>query len=599
MFSPFSRSKFLHRLLRSEDQTDSRRIERRLVVTRLFISAACFLATSLAPLDSCLSSVPGRIWLFLYFGYSVAIWLLFRSRQHWTGRLTLGVHVLDIVFVSTFTIFTKGPNSAFHVLFLFIVLSAAGRWGYRETLATAIGVAALIGLENTLYESQLHLMWWHSRLPLIPNFVVPATNLLITGLMVGFLAEALKMLLSERSAVARIMGGIQVGAELTTTLTSICSEMLRIFGASEILVAVRETDTPSLYLWRAVGYGPAGCKIVLNELETNQTGRYFFAAPESSWCGVRAGGAQAGDLVFLSLASEGERVKRERIQLPDDFLGAQPFSSLLADTAYTEHKLGVRFFLLDPAPEMCGLSGLFFLHSLFTRVMRAFDVIYLMHKTRSTVAAIERASLARELHDSVMQDFIAIEMQLAILRGKCPKTIPVLGEQLGRVQELFHTEIQNVRMLMERLKILELGSRECVQALRCVALQHHCDTGVTTRFESDLAFVNLPPHACGEVVRILQEALVNIKKHSNAGEVHIQFGEREQGYLLTIRDNGTGFDFSGRLNLAELDSHGKGPKVLKERVHILGGGLEIESVPGHGSCMDITIPRRKHEFQQG
>jgi signal transduction histidine kinase len=154
-------------------------------------------------------------------------------------------------------------------------------------------------------------------------------------------------------------------------------------------------------------------------------------------------------------------------------------------------------------------------------------------------------------------------------------------------------------MLMERLKILELGSRECVQALRCVALQHHCETGMPTRFESDLAFVNLPPHACGEVVRILQEALVNIKKHSSAGEVHIQFGEREQGYLLTIRDNGTGFDFSGRLNLAELDSHGKGPKVLKERVHILGGGLEIESVPGHGSCMDITIPRRKHELQQG
>ena len=261
MFSPFSRSKFLHRLLRSEDQTDSRRIERRLAVTRSFISAACFLATSLAPVDSDLSSVLGRIWLFLYFAYSVAVWLLFRSRQHWTGRLTLGVHVLDIAIVSTFTIFTRGPNNAFAVLFLFIVLSAAGRWGFRETVATTIGVAALVLLENVLCKSQLHLLWGHPELSIFPNFVMPATNLLITGLMVGFLAEELKMLLSERSAIARIMGGIQVGAELATTLAGICSEMLRIFGASEILVAVRETDTPSLHLWRAVGYSPAGCKL--------------------------------------------------------------------------------------------------------------------------------------------------------------------------------------------------------------------------------------------------------------------------------------------------------------------------------------------------
>jgi signal transduction histidine kinase len=524
---------------------------------------------------------------------------MFRLRQQWPGRLSVAVHAFDLVLVSTFTIFITGPNNAFYVFFLFIMLSAACRWGFRETVATAIGMAALILLENALYESQLHLIWWHSKLPLLPNFVMPAANLLIMGLMAGFLAEALKRMLAESSAIPRITGGIQAGAELTSTLAGICSEMLRLFGAGEILIAVREADSRSIYLWRAVGCSPAGCKIVLNELGTDQAGKYFFAAPELSWCGVRANRAQAGHFVSSSLASEGERIKRERIQLPADFLGARPCNSFLADTAYTEHQLGVRLFLLNPAPEMCGVSGLLFLHSLFARVVPALDGAYFEHKTRFAVAAMERASLARELHDGVIQSLIAIEMQMAVLRGRCRKTNTTFSEQLGRIQELFRFEIQNLRMLMQRLQHLELGSRECVQALQCVALQHQSETGMPTQFESSLESANLPPRTCGEVVRILQEALVNIKKYSNAREVYIQFGERERSYLLTVRDNGAGFDFSGRLTLAELDSQGKGPKVLKERVRLIGGGLEIESVPGHGCCLDITIPRWKYEFQKG
>ena len=139
---------------------------------------------------------------------------------------------------------------------------------------------------------------------------------------------------------------------------------------------------------------------------------------------------------------------------------------------------------------------------------------------------------------------------------------------------------------------VNLTSNQLVDFLRDTVNRFRLETGIAAGFTSQLDR-NLPPsRVCRELARIVQEALVNVRKHSGARKVSVNLGVPNGGWKLEIDDDGSGFDFSGRLALSELDRLGIGPKVIKERVQSMGGELTIESAPQHGARLEITIPQR-------
>ena len=95
---------------------------------------------------------------------------------------------------------------------------------------------------------------------------------------------------------------------------------------------------------------------------------------------------------------------------------------------------------------------------------------------------------------------------------------------------------------------------------------------------------------CRELARIVQESLVNVRKHSGAHHVLVRLAQRAGNLQLTVEDDGKGFSFSGRLSDAELETSGKGPAVIRERVRLVAGELTIESTPGHGARLEVRIP---------
>ena len=113
---------------------------------------------------------------------------------------------------------------------------------------------------------------------------------------------------------------------------------------------------------------------------------------------------------------------------------------------------------------------------------------------------------------------------------------------------------------------------------------------MAARFVSELQEVTLPAGTCRELARVVQESLVNIRKHSGAQSAVVRFSSQNGSWKLVIDDDGKGFPFAGRFTLAELDDFRKGPTVIKERVRAVGGDMVIESNPGHGSKLEITLP---------
>jgi len=204
--------------------------------------------------------------------------------------------------------------------------------------------------------------------------------------------------------------------------------------------------------------------------------------------------------------------------------------------------------------------------------------------------AMDRALVARELHDGAIQSLIGMEVQVDVLRRQAAPESPPMAEELSRIQHLLRQEVLNLRELMQQMKPLDLDPSRLPDFLAEAVDRFRRDTGISASFVSDLREVALSPRICLELARIAQEALVNVRKHSGADNVILRLSLENGGGRLVVDDDGRGFDFSGRLSQVELDAARKGPVIIKERVRAIGGKLLIESAPGRGARLEITFP---------
>jgi signal transduction histidine kinase len=250
--------------------------------------------------------------------------------------------------------------------------------------------------------------------------------------------------------------------------------------------------------------------------------------------------------------------------------------------------------VLDPAPNQRRLSRAKFLHDALQHAGPAFYRTYLARQLRQQAGAIERARVARELHDGVIQTLTGLDLQVEAVRRRAAEASPAVGPALERIQAVLRDEVLNLRDLMQHLRHTDVDPRHVVDHMSDMVERFHRDTGITATFFSDLPDPQVPSEISRELLRVLQEALINVRKHSGAHTVVVRLSTSDETWTLFVSDDGRGFPFEGRLTLDELDERRTGPLVLKERVRALGGTLCIASQPGAGASLDIVIPREAH-----
>jgi signal transduction histidine kinase len=512
-----------------------------------------------------------------YFAYSLALMIALRARRVPPPRT---VHALDLGWAAAVMLVTTGANSPFFGLFVFAILAAAYRWGLRETLATSAAVVAVaVGLVLLTPAADADL------------FITRVTYVIIGGFLLGYMAEAEKELRAESSAVARLLGRVQAEKGFTATLEAVSEEMVRLFGARQLVVVMQRTGTEELFLWEASQTAPSRpLAVALRPLDRKQASAYLFPAPAGVWHGRRRGN---GDPVEVhSLDVDGRRLRRLSATIPDAFGEAHPFRSLLAVSIGMRGEWEDRIYLFDPQAGTA--RDLRLLRTLAGQVGPAIYNVYLHGRLRARVGAIERARAARELHDGVIQSLIGLEMHLDVLRRQAPAPPAPMAEQLARIQGLLRGEILNLRDLMLQMKPLELNPRRLQDFLVDLVERFRRETGIAAHFVSELEEIPLRPRACSELGRIVQEALANVRKHSGARHVLVRVTAQDGYWKVVIDDDGRGFPFAGRLDQAALDAARVGPLVIKERVRSMGGQLTIESSPEHGARLEITLPRATH-----
>jgi signal transduction histidine kinase len=201
---------------------------------------------------------------------------------------------------------------------------------------------------------------------------------------------------------------------------------------------------------------------------------------------------------------------------------------------------------------------------------------------------MERRRLARELHTSVGQMLAAIRLQLEVIATELPSPPASVGQALSNISTLAAATMEQVRGISMRLHPPEWQRLTLESAIR----QLWEISGVPQRFDASLQIDPLPwePHLEVKtlIYRGFQEALSNLAQHSRATRVVVALELHDGQLVLSIRDNGVGFDAERVFSAPASVASGLGLRSLRESVQDLGGKLQVESGPD-GTKLVVSV----------
>ncbi|HXZ32013.1 MAG TPA: histidine kinase [Terriglobales bacterium] len=597
-----------------------RRVERWLGSARVFLAVSALVAIWMDP-----GTIHYSIWalglLAFYIAQGMIIIIFLRRRQQSTPSFRVLVHSADIIWPALISLFAIGESNTFFLFFVFVLAAAAYRWGLWETLGTALAEVGLLWTESfalrwgffpAIYGFFFHLHWprllaWlyaflfrHHWPPVQfdATYFEPkalfmrSVYLVVLGLLLGYLAEQQKQLRAEKVFINRTLGKARVETGVSGTLQEIAGELLSTYRAKHLLIASQEVDSHRVFV-AELSDPKQGASFQWLESSPKDPATYLQKSQALACYIERSKRNGSGHFSVLALDESGTRLQNPSTEFLDAFAKVHQFhSALVVSFAFGREWLG-RIFLLDPMLTGETEEELHFLQEWVRQVGPAVYNVLLLRRLRLRAGAVERARFARELHDGAVQSLIAVEMQVDVLRRQSVTRPDVLPAELGRIQALLREEVLKLRELMQQMKTLDVDAKRLLGVIHDTVERFQRETGICAHFISDLVELQMPQPVCREVARIIQEALVNVRKHSQARQVLVRLGVTDGSWKMEIEDDGRGFPFSGRLSQRELDSLGKGPAVIKERVRLLEGELTIESHPGRGSRLEILVPQQK------
>jgi signal transduction histidine kinase len=587
------------RLRIAPDPGETRRTERWLATARVFLAISTLVAIRMDPTELGHSWAAYGLFVF-YLANSILILMLLRRREQSTAGFRLLVHAGDIVWPALISIFAEGPRAPFFLFFFFVLAAAAYRWGLWETLGTAAAEVALLWIERLV---RIHL-WlgpsgsapWRALLGLRVSagtfepqrLFMLSIYLLVMGLLLGYLAEQQKHLRAEKAVVTGTLSKIRVEAGLTGTIEQIFREAMSMYGASRVVVASQESHSHRVF----VGELNQDSKTSPSEFRWLESASRDDKTYLDDFPGDVCYAANDGERwTTLALDRDGHRVPVQNLAPLSQLREVRTFRSVITVAFLFGSEWRGRVFLFNPSWRGEKQEELRFLLDLVQQVGPAVYNVYLLHRLRRRAGAAERARFARELHDGAVQSLIAVEMQVDVLRRHADAGKPI-GSELQRIQGLLREEVLKLRELMQQMKAIEVDAQRLLPVLNDTVERFQRETGINARFVTDLEDLDMPQRVCREILRIVQEGLVNVRKHSGARHVLVRLGSSPLEWNLTLEDDGKGFPFAGRYNQQQIGEAGKRPMIILERVALIAGELTVESNPGQGTRLEVTVPRK-------
>lgn len=208
---------------------------------------------------------------------------------------------------------------------------------------------------------------------------------------------------------------------------------------------------------------------------------------------------------------------------------------------------------------------------------------------------LERQRIARELHDSIVQSLTGIIHKIEFCTKLMDMDTVRCKLELQTMSKTVREIIEDMRQVIYNLRPMSLDDIGLDVTLGQEITKLQSTGNFLVDYQIEGTSKKLSPLISLTVLRIVQEACMNIRKHANAQHIKILVSYETEKISVLIKDNGCGFDVESVQHLHRDDGTGFGISMMRERVYLLSGKIKIESIIGEGTTITVEIPIDKEE----
>lgn len=283
----------------------------------------------------------------------------------------------------------------------------------------------------------------------------------------------------------------------------------------------------------------------------------------------------------IHVAGSGLRCARD----PSARAGGVPEVAIVP-VQYQNRTLGIYTLYLAAPVAALGEDALDLLTGVGRHLGLAIEKARLDHDMRRLTVMEERNALANELHDSLAQALVGMRIQVKMLGETLfRKDVRTAQEEVRRLRAAVEEAHASLRELLANFR-LKLDEGGLVPAIVRMVDRFSEETGIAVFFQNECGELTLSPSQEIQIFRIVQEALTNVRKHSEARNARVLLSQSGGRYSVLIEDDGRGLATPDRDGLP---GEHIGLAIMRERAQSLPGELTIESEPGEGMRVLLTF----------
>jgi nitrate/nitrite-specific signal transduction histidine kinase len=209
---------------------------------------------------------------------------------------------------------------------------------------------------------------------------------------------------------------------------------------------------------------------------------------------------------------------------------------------------------------------------------------------RQAAIVAERERIAREMHDSLAQALGVTHLRLRALDGRSEvRASREVATELSALADICEEAYHDVREAILGLRQSCGNERGLLDSMSAYLEKYSHQCGIEATLVSELEHeLSLSPSCEVQMIRVIQEALTNVRKHSGAKTATVRISESESATTFVVEDDGAGFDLSDAGN----DRGRFGMFTMRERMGLLNGSLVVDSAPGRGTRVIADVPER-------
>ncbi len=473
------------------------------------------------------------------------------------------LHWIDLVWYVGIVSVSGGTNSAFFFFFFFAILMASFRGGFSEGLwmaAASTAMFIMVGFLSTPPELQFEL----NRTLLRP------LSLLVLGYMIAYWGGS-DVTLKRRLQLLKDITGLSNPRFGIDRMISLNGERLRSYYDADACLLIQPLRNDWSYRLTRVDRG--GPDTATFTKETELANILLAVEPDAA-------------VVYDKRAS-----KLLRYDIGDGKFSKEPVGNAAAIVKALDTKSFVSvpiFYRGQPSgrlyvvgsPRLIDKSEIEFILQVIEQLIPLLDNVRLVDRLATDAAEQERQKLARDIHDSVIQPFVGLQLGLNAVREKLAHGN---GDALGDINELCliaSDEMRELREYVERLKSKERLDSVLLPAIRRFASKYSAATGITVQVKG-LDNLYLNDRLAGEAFQIVAEALSNVRRHTSARNAEIELTCDKTDLILRITNDNS--------NSAAKPTFK--PGSISERAVALGGDAKVYfDYDDDRTVVDVRIP---------